>query len=99
MVVKLVKERYGDSYSCSRISGILHALKFSVQYPTRRLSKTDEQAQEHSRARKLPQLRKKSIRKEPSCAIKMNRAFSNPEPSIGAGHRWSGISGSDPAGS
>jgi transposase len=46
MVVKLVKDRYGVSYSSSQISRILHNLRFSVQYPTKKLSKADEKAEE-----------------------------------------------------
>ena len=38
IVVELVKQRYGVSYSSSQIARILHDLRFSVQYPTKRLS-------------------------------------------------------------
>ena len=46
MVVKLVKDRYGVVYSSSQISRILHHLRFSVQYPTKRPSKGDENAEQ-----------------------------------------------------
>jgi transposase len=65
VVIKLVKDRYGVSYSSSQISRILHNLKFSVQYPTKRLSKEDEKAQQHWRERKLPQIKKKPTGREP----------------------------------
>jgi putative transposase len=44
IVVELVKDLYGVSYSCSHVRRILHNLGFSLQYPTRRVSKTDEKA-------------------------------------------------------
>lgn len=58
MVVKLVKDLYGVSYSSSQMGRILHKLRFSLQYPTRRLSKADEKAQEHWRAEDLPAIKK-----------------------------------------
>jgi transposase len=65
MVVKLVKDRYGVCYSSSQISRILHDLKFSVQYPTKRLSKSDEEAQEEWLTQELPRIKKKPMRKVP----------------------------------
>jgi len=59
MVVKLVKDRYGVAYSSSQISRILHDLRFSVQYPTKRLSKGDENAQQRWVTCKLPNIKKK----------------------------------------
>jgi transposase len=64
MVVKLVKDRYGVSYSSSQISRILHDLRFSVQYPTKRLSKADEEAQKTWLTEELPTIKKKRLRKK-----------------------------------
>jgi transposase len=88
MVIKIVKDRYGVTYSSSQISRILHNLKFSVQYPTKKLSKEDEKAQEQWLSQKLPHIKKKRIRRKPWCCIKMNRAFNNPAHSTGAGPWW-----------
>jgi transposase len=65
MVIKIVKDRYGVTYSSSRISRILHNLKFSVQYPTKKLSKEDEKAQEQWLSQKLPHIKKKPKRRKP----------------------------------
>jgi transposase len=88
MVVKLVKDRYGVAYSSSQISRILHDLRFSVQYPTKRLSKGDEKAQKRWVIRELPKIKKKRNRTKAWCCIKMNRAFSSLEHSIGVGLWW-----------
>jgi transposase len=64
MVVKLVKDRYGVCYSSSQISRILHDLRFSVQYPTKKLSKADEKAQEAWLTNELPNIKKKPNRKK-----------------------------------
>lgn len=58
MVVKLVKDLYGVSYSASQIGRILHTLRFSLQYPTRKPSKADEKAEEQWRAEELPAIKK-----------------------------------------
>ena len=58
MVVKLVKDLYGVSYSASQIGRILHKLRFSLQYPTRKPSKADEKAEEQWRAEDLPAIKK-----------------------------------------
>lgn len=63
IVVELVKKRYGVSYSSSQIARILHDLRFSVQYPTKRLSKADEEAQEKWLAQELSEIKKKRTRK------------------------------------
>lgn len=62
IVVELVKDLYGVSYSCSHVGRILHTLRFSLQYPTRRLSKADEKAQEKWRSEELPLIKKKPAR-------------------------------------
>lgn len=62
MVVELVKLRYGVSYSSSQIARILHDLRFSMQYPTKRLSKADEEAQRQWRNQQLPRIKKKRKR-------------------------------------
>ncbi len=58
MVVELVKKRYGVSYSSSQIARILHDLRFSVQYPTKRPSKADDKAEEEWRTEELPAIKK-----------------------------------------
>jgi len=58
MVVKLVKDLYGVSYSASQIGRILHELRFSLQYPTRKPSKADEKAEERWRGEDLPAIKK-----------------------------------------
>jgi transposase len=62
IVVELVKDLYGVSYSCSQVGRILHNLRYSLQYPTRRPSKADEKAQEKWRGQELPLIKKKPIR-------------------------------------
>ena len=62
MVVELVKRRYGVSYSSSQIARILHDLRFSMQYPTKKFSKADKKAQQHWRTQELPHIKKKRIR-------------------------------------
>lgn len=62
MVIKLVKERYGVLYSSSQIARILHRLRFSLQYPAKRLSKADEGAEEQWRTQELPQIKKRPKR-------------------------------------
>jgi transposase len=62
MVIKLVKDRYGVSYSSSQMARILHNLRFSMQYPTKRLSKADEAAEEQWRTQELPQIKKRPKR-------------------------------------
>ena len=62
MVVKLVKDRYGVSYSSSQISRILHDLRFSVQYPSKKLSKADPKAEEAWLTNHLPNIKKKRNR-------------------------------------
>jgi transposase len=59
IVVELVKKRYGVSYSSSQIARILHDLKFSVQYPTKKFSKADEEAQEKWLTQELSEIKKK----------------------------------------
>jgi transposase len=58
MVVKLVKDLYGVSYSASQIGRILHRLRFSLQYPTRKPSKANEKAEEEWRVEDLPTIKK-----------------------------------------
>ena len=64
MVVELVKDLYGVSYSASHMGRILHNLGFSLQYPTRKLSKADEKAQEKWRTQELPNIKKKPARRK-----------------------------------
>jgi transposase len=58
MVVELVKDLYGVSYSVSQIGRILHRLRFSLQYPNRKPFKGDEKAEERWRAQDLPAIKK-----------------------------------------
>ncbi len=62
MVVELVKQRYGVSYSSSQIARILHDLRFSMQYPTKRFAKADKEAQHQWRTHELPRIKKKRKR-------------------------------------
>ena len=64
IVAELVEKRYGVSYSSSQIARILHDLRFSVQYPNKRLSKADGQAQEEWRTNELPRIKKKRKKKK-----------------------------------
>ena len=59
IVVELVKRRYGVSYSSSQTARILHDLRFSMQYPTKRLSKGNEEAQEKWLIQELSEIKKK----------------------------------------
>lgn len=63
IIVELVRKRYGVSYSSSQIARILHDLRFSVQYPTKKFPKADEQAQERWLTQELPEIKKKRRRK------------------------------------
>ena len=58
MVVKLVRDLYGVSYSSSQMGRILHKLRFSLQYPNRKPSKAAEQAEEQWRSEELPAIKK-----------------------------------------
>ncbi len=49
IIVKLVKDLFRVSYHPYHIRKILHSLRFSVQYPGKNLSKSDENAQQRSR--------------------------------------------------
>jgi transposase len=44
IIVKLVKDLFGVSYHPGHIGKIIHRLRFSVQYPGKKLSKADEEA-------------------------------------------------------
>jgi len=61
-IVELVKKRYGVSYSSSQIARILHDLRFSLQYPTKKFPKADEEAQERWLANELSEIKKKRRR-------------------------------------
>lgn len=64
IIVELVKKRYGVSYSSSQIARILHDLRFSLQYPTKKFPKADEEAQEKWLTQELPEIKKRRRRKE-----------------------------------
>jgi transposase len=66
MVVKLVRDLYGVSYSSSQIGRILHELRFPLQYPTRKPSKADEKAEEQWRTEDLPAIKKSETRERAS---------------------------------
>jgi len=63
IIVELVKKRYGVSYSSSQIARILHDLRFSLQYPTKKFPKADEEAQQRWLTQELPEIKKKRRRK------------------------------------
>jgi transposase len=58
IVAELIRERYGVRYSSSQVARILHDLRFSLQYPTKRLAKAGEEAQEEWRTQELPRIPK-----------------------------------------
>lgn len=58
MVVKLVKDRYGVSYSSSQMGRILRRLRFSMQYPTKKPSKAEKKAEQQWRKERLPAIKK-----------------------------------------
>jgi transposase len=58
IIVELVRKRYGVSYSSSQIARILHDLRFSVQYPTKKFPKADEEARERWLIQQLPEIKK-----------------------------------------
>lgn len=62
IIVKLVRDLYGVSYHPDHMGKILHGLRFSVQYPGKKLSKADEKAQQTWRLEELPAIKKKPKR-------------------------------------
>jgi transposase len=64
IIVKLVRDLYGVSYHPDHMGKILHGLRFSVQYPGKKLSKADEKAQQTWRLEELPAIKKKPKRNE-----------------------------------
>ena len=58
IVVTMVERLYGVSYCSSHMGRILHSLRLSVQYPTRKYPKGDEKAQELWREDTLPGIKK-----------------------------------------
>jgi transposase len=64
IIVKLVKDLFGVSYHPDHMGKILHGLRFSVQYPGKKLSKADEKAQRTWLLEELPAIKKKPRRSE-----------------------------------
>ena len=64
IIVKLVRDLFGVSYHPDHMGKILHGLRFSVQYPGKKLSKADEKAQQTWRLEELPAIKKKPKRNE-----------------------------------
>jgi transposase len=62
IIVKLVRDLFGVSYHPDHMGKILHGLRFSVQYPGKKLSKADEEAQRTWRLEELPAIKKKPKR-------------------------------------
>jgi transposase len=60
ILVEMVSNLYGVSYSSSHMGRILHSLRMSVQYPTKKYPKGDERAQEEWRKETLPGIKKSS---------------------------------------
>jgi transposase len=60
ILVQTIKIRFGVSYSMSGLRKLLHRLGFSVQYPTRRLSKADLEQQRTWLEQDLVVIKKKS---------------------------------------
>jgi transposase len=99
IIVELVKKRYGVSYSSSRIARTLHDLRFSLQYPTKKFPKADEEAQERWLTQKLPDIKKSEEGKRRS-AVSRRVEF----PAVGIvpselGSDRRGVLRADPAGS
>lgn len=63
IVVNLVQDLYGVSYSPSHMGRILRSLRMSVQYPTRKYPRADEESQEQWREETLPGIKKKPKRR------------------------------------
>jgi len=59
IIVKLVKDLFGVSYHPDYMGRLLHKLGYSVQYPGKNSSKTDEKLQMTWRLNELPQIKKK----------------------------------------
>jgi|SRR5271157_2642131 len=64
IIVKLVKDLFGISYHPDYMGRLLHKLGYSVQYPGKRSSKTDENLQMTWRLNELPQIKKKPRKSE-----------------------------------
>jgi transposase len=64
IIVKLLRDLFGVSYHPDHMGKILHGLRFSVQYPGKKLSKADEKAQQTWRLEDLPAIKKKPKRNE-----------------------------------
>lgn len=64
VVARLIKERYGVTYSDSQVQRILHRLGFSVQYPKKVLSGADPKAQARWLQVELPSIKKKGGRRK-----------------------------------
>lgn len=64
IIVKLVRDLFGVSYHPDHMNKILHGLRFSVQYPAKKLSKADEKAQRTWRLEELPAIKKKPKKSE-----------------------------------
>jgi transposase len=69
-LVQTIKNRFGVSYSVSGVRKLLHNLGFSVQYPTRRLSKADPEQQRCWIEQELGDVKKKSKRMEAYCSTR-----------------------------
>lgn len=59
IIVKLVKDLFGVSYHPDHMGRLLHKLGYSVQYPGKKSSKSDENLQMIWRLNELPQIKKK----------------------------------------
>jgi len=70
ILVRIVKNRFGVAYSVSGLRKLVHALGFSVQYPTRRLSKADLEQQRTWIREDLAMIKKKSFKTTERCYTK-----------------------------
>jgi len=59
IIAKLVKDLFGVSYHPDYMGRLLHKLGYSVQYPGKKSSKTDENLQMTWRLNELPKIKKK----------------------------------------
>jgi transposase len=60
MVTDLIQKEFAVKYSVPNVRRILHALGFSVQYPRRKLSKADKDAQEEWLQNTLPKVHRRA---------------------------------------
>jgi putative transposase len=66
IIADMVKRRFKIAYSASQIRRVLHELGFSLQYPRQELSQADKKRQATWVEEELPEIKKKSKKREAS---------------------------------